>query len=88
MPKAKFSLINYVRDIQNIARENNCSNEQAMQYFLANLAIMNDRYKGASHLNFRQLGQLWNGLSSDERVAQKADIRVRLNRSNRGGSAE
>ena len=84
----EFKLSDYVRDIQNMARENSCSNEKAMQLFLANLATMSDRFKGASNLNFRQLGQLWNGLPNDERVKQKADVSARLMRSTRGGSAE
>lgn len=88
MSQVKFNLADYVRDIQSIAKEYNCSNDQALHYFLANLATMSDRFKGASHLNFRQLGQLWNGLHNDERVAQKAAIHTRLNRTSRGGAVE
>ena len=84
----EFKLVDYVRDINSIAKENNCAADKALQLFLANLAVMNDKFKGASHLNFRALGQQWNALSSDERNAQKAEVRLRMTRTTRGGSIE
>lgn len=88
MSKVQFNLVDHTMDIQKIAEENKCSNEDAMGMLVANLAVMKEHYKGASHLNYHALGQLWNALTSDERNTQKNETRNRLRRAKRGGSAE
>lgn len=88
MHDIKFNLVDHTMDIQKIADANKCSIDDAIGLFLSNLAVMNEHYKGAGHLNYRALGQLWNSLNSTERNNQKAELRSRLVRSKRGGSIE
>lgn len=83
-----FNLVDYVRDIQSIAKEQKCTAEQAMLYFIANLAIMREYYKGAAQLNYHQLGQLWNALPGHVRTEQKEATRARLLRNVKGGITE
>ena len=88
MAQQKFRLSDYCSEMQKIASENKCTLEVAMQLMIANLATMKEHYKGASNLNYHELGQSWNSLKGDERNAQKEEARVRLARYKRGGSAE
>ena len=88
MEKVKFNLTDYTMDIQKIADANKCSNEEAMGLFIANLATMKEHYKGAPHLNYHALGQLWNNLPGDERNTQKSETRNRLSTRKRGGNLE
>lgn len=76
----KFNLVNYTQDIRNIAETNKASVAEALQMFISNLTTMREHYAGASHLNYHQLGQQWNKLLSDEKVAQKADTFARLSK--------
>lgn len=88
MEKVKFNLVDHTMDIQKIADTNKCSNEEAVGLFIANLAVMKEHYKGASHLNYHVLGQLWNALTGEERNTQKAETHNRLRKAKRGGSIE
>ena len=88
MEKVKFNLVDHTMDIQKIADTNECSNEEAMSLFIANLAVMREHYKGAPHLNYHVLGQLWNALTGEERNNQKIETRNRLRKTKRGGSIE
>ena len=83
-----FQLTDHIRDIQDIAAANKCTMDVALQLFVANLATMKEHYKGASSVNYAQVGQKWNALNSQERNDQKAAARTRLARSTRGGSTE
>ena len=83
-----FHLTDHIRDVQEIATANKCTTDVALQLFVANLATMKEHYKGASSINYAQLGQKWNALTSNERNEQKAAARARLARSTRGGSTE
>lgn len=69
-----FNLKDYVRDIQSIATENNCTWEQAVDKFIVNLTTMKPHYKGADDINFHELGQHWNRLKYKEKNAQKAAV--------------
>lgn len=88
MKKVQFNLVDYTMDIQKVADANKCSNEEAVGLFIANLATMKEHYKGASHLNYHALGQLWNSITGEERTAQKTETYNRLKRVKRGGSVE
>ena len=86
MPQVKFNLSDHTHDIRKIADANNCSPEEGLRLFIANLAVMREHYKGASNLNYHALGQLWNGLSGSERNTQRAEAKARLvKRYNAGG---
>lgn len=78
MAEIKFNLSDYTHHILRIAEALQVSNEDAFQYFLANLATMKEHFKGASDLNYHQLGQQWNKLRSSERVSQMTETEARL----------
>lgn len=78
MAETKFNLSEYTHYVLKIAEVNSVTNEVAFQCFLANLATMKEHYKGASELNYHQLGQQWNKLLSKDKVAQKTEAKARL----------
>ena len=80
---ATFQLSNYMQEIKSIASTNGCTSEVALNYFLVNLTTMHEHYQGASELNYHQLGQDWNRLTSREKVAQKKDALSTLAKSSR-----
>lgn len=80
MAADKFQLSMYTSHILKVAEENKCSTEVALQHFIANLTTMREHYKGASELNYHELGQHWNKLLSKEKVEQKAETLARLSR--------
>lgn len=84
----KFDLTLYTRAIQQIALANKCSDIRAISLFIVNLAIMKEHYKGASHLNYAQLGQQWNQLPSYERIEQERKTKTLLEKPARGGRSE
>ena len=67
-----FNLTNYTSEIQSIATTCKCSAEAAVDKFIVNLATMHEHHKGASELNFHELGQQWNKLGYKEKNKQKA----------------
>ena len=85
MAAEKFQLSTYTPHILRLADHNKCSVEVALQCFIANLSTMREYYKGASELNYHELGQHWNRLLSEEKVAQKSDALARLQKYPRSG---
>ena len=82
----KFNLVNYTTHILKIAANTEgMSAEVALQCFIANLTTMKEHYKGCPELNYHELGQQWNKLLSKEKVAQKAETLMRLNKYPRNG---
>ena len=81
----KFQLSTYTPQILKIAEHNKYTPEVALQRFIENLATMKEHYKGASELNYHELGQQWNKLLSREKVAQKAETLARLQKYPRTG---
>lgn len=85
MPE-KFNLVAHTQNILQMAKENEgMTPEVAAQCFIANLTTMKEHYKGCPALNFHELGQQWNRLSSKEKVAQKAETLARLQKYSRNG---
>lgn len=76
----KFDLVNYTRNILDIASSNSCSEETALMLFIQNLSTMCEHHKGAVGVDYRKLGQRWNSLTSNEKVAQKREVLSRLTR--------
>lgn len=70
---AKFSLEDYLSEIRAVG----------LDKFTVNLAVMKEQNPGASKLNFHELGQAWNKLPSDERIAQREKVARMLSRSSR-----
>lgn len=68
-----FNLADYVTQIASIAEYNKVGAADAVEFFIVNLNSMSERYKGASELNIRALGQQWNKLNYKVRIKQKMD---------------
>lgn len=82
----QFNLSNYTHDILKMSNSNpKMTVEVALQCFVANLATMKEHYKGCPDLNFHELGQQWNRLTSKERNSQKAEALARLSKYPRSG---
>ena len=61
---AKFNLEDYLSEIRTVG----------LDKFIVNLAVMKEQNPGAPKLNFHELGQAWNKLPSDERIAQREKV--------------
>ena len=70
---AKFNLEDYLSEIRAVG----------LDKFIVNLSVMKEQYPGAPKLNFHQLGQEWNKLTSGERIAQRGAVVKILARSTR-----
>ena len=70
---AKFNLEDYLSEIRAVG----------LDKFIVNLAVMKEQNPGAPKLNFHELGQVWNKLPSDERIAQREKVARTLSRSSR-----
>lgn len=68
-----FNLQDYVPQIVSIAESNKVGAPDAVDFFIVNLSTMSDHYKGATNLNFRELGQYWNRLNYKVRNKQRLD---------------
>ena len=68
---AKFNLEDYLSEIRAVE----------LDKFIVNLAVMKEQNPGAPKLNFHELGQAWNKLPSDERIAQREKVARTLSRS-------
>ena len=68
---SKFNLEDYLSEIRAVG----------LDKFIVNLAVMKEQNPGAPKLNFHELGQSWNRLPSDERVAQREKVARVLSRS-------
>lgn len=66
-----FSLTDHLEDIKGMAKSSGTTMARTVEDFVVNLTVMHGHYPGASQLNFHQLGQQWNKLTSREKVAQK-----------------
>ena len=47
---------------------------KAVEHLVVNLRVMKDFYPISSEMNFRELGQQWNNLPSDDRIKQQRDL--------------
>lgn len=85
MSVEKFQLSAYTPHIVRIAEAQKVTIEVALQCFIANLSTMKEHFKGASELNYHELGQQWNKLLNKDKVEQKAETLARLARYRAGG---
>lgn len=77
----EFTLMSYERAIRNYASKNNVGAQEALNRFVYNLAIMRPHFEGFDDsVDFRQLGQQWNKLSSEKRLAQKDKVMAQVAR--------
>lgn len=61
---------------------------KAVEHLVVNLRVMKDFDPISSEMNFRELGQQWNNLPSDDRIKQQRDLIATLKRSPRGSRRE
>lgn len=73
------NLMSYEQVIRNYAIKQGCTPAVALTHFMVNLAVMRDHYKGfPASINFREIGQQWNDLPSDQRIQQRNDLQTKL----------
>ena len=79
-----FILANYEKEVLNYMNAKDLEPAKAVEHLMVNLRVMKDFYPISSEMNFRDLGQQWNNLPSDDRIKQQRDLVATLKRSPRG----
>ena len=83
-----FILANYEKEVRNYMNAKDLEPAKAVEHLMVNLRVMKDFYPISSEMNFRDLGQQWNNLPSDDRIKQQRDLVATLKRSPRSSSRE
>lgn len=83
-----FVLANYEKEVRNYMSIKDLEPAKAVEHLVVNLRVMRDFYPISSEMNFRDLGQQWNNLPSDDRIKQQRDLVATLKRSPRGSRRE
>lgn len=83
-----FVLANYEKEVRNYMHTKDLEPAKAVDHLMVNLRVMQDFYPISSEMNFRELGQQWNNLPSDDRIKQQKDLVATLKRSPRGSRRE
>lgn len=83
-----FVLANYEKEVRNYMNIKDLEPAKAVEHLVVNLRVMKDFYSISSEMNFRDLGQQWNNLPSDDRIKQQRDLVATLKRSPRGSRRE
>ena len=83
-----FVLANYEKEVRNYMNIKDLEPAKAVEHLVVNLRVMKDFYPISSEMNFRELGQQWNNLPSDDRIKQQRDLIATLKRSPRGSRRE
>lgn len=83
-----FILANYEKEVRNYMNAKDLEPAKAVEHLMVNLRVMKDFYPISSEMNFRDLGQQWNNLPSDDRIKQQRDLVATLKRSPRGSRRE
>lgn len=83
-----FILANYEKEVRNYMNIKDLEPAKAVEHLVVNLRVMKDFYPISSEMNFRELGQQWNNLPSDDRIKQQRDLVATLKRSPRGSRRE
>lgn len=83
-----FILANYEKEVRNYMNIKDLEPAKAVEHLVVNLRVMKDFYPISSEMNFRELGQQWNNLPSDDRIKQQRDLIATLKRSPRGSRRE
>ena len=83
-----FILANYEKEVRNYMNNKDLEPAKAVEHLVVNLRVMKDFYPISSEMNFRDLGQEWNNLPSDDRIKQQRDLVTTLKRSPRGSRRE
>lgn len=83
-----FILTNYEKEVRNYMNNKDLEPAKAVEHLVVNLRVMKDFYPISSEMNFRDLGQQWNNLPSDDRIKQQRDLVATLKRSPRSSRRE
>lgn len=83
-----FILANYEKEVRNYMNIKDLEPAKAVEHLVVNLRVMKDFYPISSEMNFRDLGQQWNNLPSDDRIKQQRDLVATLKRSPRSSRRE
>ncbi len=83
-----FILANYEKEVRNYMNNKDLEPAKAVEHLVVNLRVMKDFYPISSEMNFRDLGQQWNNLPSDDRIKQQRDLVATLKRSPRSSRRE
>lgn len=83
-----FVLANYEKEVRNYMNIKDLEPAKAVEHLVVNLRVMKNFYPISSEMNFRDLGQQWNNLPSDDRIKQQRDLVATLKRSPRGSRRE
>ena len=83
-----FVLANYEKEVRNYMNVKDLEPAKAVEHLVVNLRVMKDFYPISSEMSFRDLGQQWNNLPSDDRIKQQRDLVATLKRSPRGSRRE
>ena len=83
-----FILANYEKEVRNYMNAKDLEPAKAVEHLMVNLRVMKDFYPISSEMNFRDLGQQWNNLPSDDRIKQQRDLVATLKRSPRSSRRE
>lgn len=83
-----FVLANYEKEVRNYMNIKDLEPTKAVEHLVVNLRVMKDFYPISSEMNFRDLGQEWNKLPSDDRIKQQRDLVATLKRGPRGSRRE
>ena len=78
-----FVLANYEKEVRNYMNIKDLEPAKAVEHLVVNLRVMKDFYPISSEMNFRDLGQQWNNLPSDDRIKQQRDLVATLKRGSR-----
>ena len=70
----KLRLRNYTWDIYCIAKEQNMQRDVACDMFIANLNAGKETYKGASGIDYEELGKKWKAMTVSEQHREKMDF--------------
>ena len=83
-----FILANYEKEVRNYMNIKDLEPAKAVEHLVVNLRVMKDFYPISSEMNFRDLGQQWNNLPSDDRIKQQRDLVATLKRNLHGSRRE
>ena len=83
-----FILANYEKEVRNYMNAKDLEPAKAVEHLMVNLRVMKDFYPISSEMNFRDLGQQWNNLPSDDRIKQQRDLVATLKRGPRSSRRE
>lgn len=70
-----FHIKDYIWNIFEIMEYQNLTNiDIALDMFLTNIELCDDRYKGAKHVKYRKVSKAWNGMGYYRKTRERAEF--------------